>query len=298
MIKIFSIGLGISLIINIILLYYMTVFTITDNKYFRQKIASSDYKKLLVFLIISILFSSILISISLLSKKIEPDLMAALVSLLAVIVAIVAIYYQHKQFKINRKPYITPVRKSFAIDLPSILTDWFTGEKIDKRFSNLTIPIYNLGSTTAIDISYWYSLKNIEELSEYWNNKVYFDSTSYSIKVLDQDYPYSIGIKDRLASREANLTCKNFVNYADKIDPGLFLEVKTPTYFMIFISGIYKEQSPLLPNAPTPIFSLFIEYTDLDRVRHRVEFEMKSDVNNAHINKDKLNSSIVFKSIT
>lgn len=273
----------------------MSVFTISDNKYFRQKVASSDYKKLLIFLGISIVFSSILISISFLSKKIEPDLLAALVSLLAVIVAIVAIYYQHKQFKINRKPYITPVRKSFTIDLPSILTDWFTGEKMDKRFSNLTIPIYNLGTTTAIDISYSYKLENAEELYEFWNNKIKIDSTSYSIEVLDKEYPYLIHIEDSVLGVESYLSSKSFIRYADKIEPGSFIEVKTPTYFMIFISGIYKEQSLLFPNAPSPIFILNIRYTDVDRVEHEVDFEMKSDVKNVDIKNGKLETSVIFK---
>ena len=217
-------------------------------------------------------------------------LVSAIISLGAVIVAIVAIRMQDRQFKKQREPIIAPATRGFNVKLPETHLDWTNGQELEKKFSNLnwtggeelngkfsdtTIPIYNYGGTTVFNVMYTYKFINVKEVKQSIDHIL--DYKDYAIKIES--------IKENLSS--FTLKFKNdvkdkvfidigrYIKREDLIQPGEKIEISLPSYFLIIANYAFKLSA--MDDIERPILELTVLYTDINYVEWEVKHKVRID---------------------
>ena len=207
-------------------------------------------------------------------------IVGALISLIAVFVAIVAVVLQFKQFKKIREPIIAPAMRSFDLELPETHLDWDTGEKLDDKFSGTTIPIYNYGGTTAINISYSYKFKNLIEVKESMNGlivnedcEIKIDSIDEKVKGLGSFDLYFSNNKKNNMRRFHNI--RSYVRSKDLIQPGEKIDILLPSYFLVIIN--YAFLLSAFDEIKLPILQLTLRYHDINNQDWEMKYIIKLD---------------------
>ncbi|WP_019414164.1 hypothetical protein [Paenisporosarcina sp. TG20] len=194
-------------------------------------------------------------------------IVGALISLVAVFVAIVAVVFQFKQFKKIREPIIAPAMRNFDLELPETHLDWDTGEKLDDKFSETTIPIYNYGGTTAINIMYSYKCINLAEVKESLDNiKLHKDNVikidSIDKKVKDSFDLYFSNENEKTSNFRRFHNIRSYIKSKDLIQPGESIDIFLPSYFIVIIN--YAFRLSRLEDIKLPKLQLKMRYKDVN----------------------------------
>ncbi|MES9771749.1 hypothetical protein ABWK50_12150 [Priestia megaterium] len=223
-------------------------------------------------------------------------LTSAIISFLAVVVAIAAVWIQQRQFKKQREPVIAPAVKSFSLELPETHMDWDTEEELDNRFSKTTIPVYNYGGTTAFNIGYSYKFLNLKEMKQHLENKV--KSINYDIKIeaIDEekesfDLFFTNDIKQRRIPE-----IRRYGNRQDLIQPGEKVDISLPSYFLVLIN--YEFQLSGLNDIKLPVLELIVDYNDISNKRWMVKYLVKMDSNIKYNTKNELTANFISEFIS
>ncbi|WP_440619587.1 hypothetical protein [Bacillus subtilis] len=209
------------------------------------------------------------------------DWVASLISFLAVVVAIASIWIQIRQFKKQREPVIAPGIKSLDLELPRITYDWVDDKRLDGKFADTTLPIFNYGSTSAINIIYSYKLNNHEKvrirLEELLN-----DQSDLSVRFTDNYLDKDKGITDDLLfvidevvgnSYSSYFRTTPYIRRIDLILPGESVGIKLPSYFLILINYL----SRMGGDDSFPELELKIIYNDTNFKSWETKFIIKVD---------------------
>lgn len=202
-------------------------------------------------------------------------LASAIISFCAVVVAMSALGFQYWQYKKNREPVIGPAIKSFNLELPETHLDWETGEKLDDKFSGTTIPVYNYGSTTAINISYNYKLINLDEMEKCLNN--FPKSTSHEIKIdeiNEEPKSFDLFFSNKTIMRRF-LNIRSYVRRKDLIKPGEKVDILLPSYFLVMVN--YAFLFSAFEDIVLPKLELTIGYNDINNKNWLVKYVVKMD---------------------
>ncbi|MBV6678927.1 hypothetical protein [Bacillus thuringiensis] len=202
-------------------------------------------------------------------------LAGAIISFCAVLVAIGAIWFQQRQFKKNREPVIGPAIKGFDLNMPETHLDWETGERLDDKFSETTIPVYNYGGTTAINISYNYKFINLHEVERSLNN--FPKTSSHSIKIDSvNEKPLSFDLVfENSTSKRRFIDIKSYVRRQDLIKPGEKVDILLPSYFLVIINYMFLFSA--FEDIVLPKLELKIQYNDINNKRWLVKYKVEMD---------------------
>lgn len=202
-------------------------------------------------------------------------LTGAITSVLAVIVAIITIWLQNKQFKKQREPVIKPAMKTFDVKLPEINLDWETGKKLDSKFSSTTIPVYNYGGTSAINISYSYTFTNLKAVKESLDKIQGFEDGDVKISdVNEENNSFDLCIESPSGWRRFN-EIKRYVRFQDVILPGNNVNILLPSYFVVIIN--YAFQFDIWEDIEFPELELSLTYNDVSDKYWNVKYIIKLD---------------------
>ncbi|PSL42148.1 hypothetical protein B0H99_101396 [Planomicrobium soli] len=195
------------------------------------------------------------------------NVVTAVTSLLAVIIALFALVLQFKFFNKERKPVIVPIIKEFTDQLlPDLNCDWETEEKIDEKFSNTKIKLTNYGGTTANIESYYYFFSNFKEVENELKRISDNDTTLIITKTKrPQSFKFIVQTKKvNMWFDEINATIKrgNILRVDEE------LEIYLPSYFMILSNFLLKEEDINI----LPELTLLIKYTDIDKKENILEY--------------------------
>ncbi|MDC7762654.1 hypothetical protein POL82_04220 [Priestia aryabhattai] len=202
-------------------------------------------------------------------------LTSAIISFLAVVVAIAAIWIQQKQFRKQREPVIAPAIKGFSLVLPETHLDWDTGEELDDKFSKTTIPVYNYGGTTAFNIGYSYKFINLNEMKQHLDNKVRTKNFDIKIEEVDEveesfDLRFTNDVKHRRM-----IGIRRYGRRQDLIQPGEKVDIVLPSYFLVLIS--YEYQLAVLNDIKLPMLELTVDYNDISNKKWMVKYLIRMD---------------------
>ncbi|MET3407127.1 hypothetical protein ABIC59_004593 [Priestia aryabhattai] len=226
-------------------------------------------------------------------------LVSAIISLGAVVVAIVAIIMQNRQFKKQREPIIAPATRNFNVKLPETHLDWTNGEELDKKLSNLywtggkdldgnfsktTIPIYNYGGTTVFNIRYNYKFINVKEVKQSLEHIL--DYTNYAIKIdsIKDDLSFFTLTFKNSSKGEISKNIGRERKREDLIQPGEKVEISLPGYFLIITN--YAFILSALDDIKLPILELTILYTDINYVEWEVKHKVRIDNSRSYRGKE------------
>lgn len=202
-------------------------------------------------------------------------LASAIISFCAVVVAISALGFQYWQFKKNKEPIIGPAIKSFDLQLPETHLDWETGEKLDDKFSGTTIPVYNYGGTTAINISYSYKCINLHDVERSLSN--FPKSTSHEIKVDsidEEEKSFSLFFSNPTILGKI-LTIKSYIRRQDLIKPGEKVDISLPSYFLVIINYMFLFSA--FEDIVLPKLELKVRYNDVNHKTWMVKYTVEMD---------------------
>lgn len=203
------------------------------------------------------------------------DWVASLISFLAVIVAIASIWIQIRQFKKQREPVVAPGIKAIDLELPRITYDWVNDKKLDKRIADTTLPIFNYGSTSAINISYTYKLIDDEKVRGRLEELMDEQSdicVSLTDNFLEEGSTYDLlEVKD--GTYKGRFRTTPVVRRSDLILPGESIGIKLPSYFLIMINYI----SRIGEEDCFPKLELKIKYNDTNFKTWEAKFIIKVD---------------------
>lgn len=205
-------------------------------------------------------------------------IISAVISFLAVSVAIVSIWLQQWQYNKKREPIISPTTKSFTVELPGLGLDWETNEQLDNKFSNTSIPLYNFGGTTAHNISYSFKLMNLltleEQLGKYNSEKEIFAKID---QVNRENDSFDLFIKYN-SSWKRFIEIRWFVKRADLISPGEKIDVFLPSYFLVLINYKYRALNRSDDfEMENPILELTVRYSDVNNDHYIVRYQVRLD---------------------
>ncbi|HDR7621182.1 TPA: hypothetical protein QCX73_000577 [Bacillus mycoides] len=203
-------------------------------------------------------------------------LASAIISFCAVVVASGALGFQYWQFKKNREPIIGPAIKSFDLELPETHLDWETGEKLEDKFSGTTIPVYNYGGTTAINISYNYKFINLHEVENILNN--FPKTSSHSIRidsVNEKPLSFDLVFKNNTSKRRF-MDIKSYVRRQDLIKPGEKVDILLPSYFLVIINYMFLFSA--FEDIVLPKLELTIRYNDINNKKWLIKYVVKMDM--------------------
>jgi len=220
-------------------------------------------------------------------------IVGALISLVAVFVAIVAVVIQFKQFKKIREPIIAPAMKSFDLELPETHLDWETGEKLDDKFSETTIPVYNYGGTTAINIKYSYKLTNLVEVEKSLDNIVEYVDYEIWIDSIDEKAKGSFDLyfsNTRKNNMRRFHNIRSYIRSKDLIQPGEKIDILLPSYFLVIINYAFRLSA--IDDIKLPILQLTLRYNDINYQDWEVKYIIKMD-GSLKYNENHLESSFV-----
>ncbi|MFA1512862.1 hypothetical protein ACDN41_26890 [Priestia aryabhattai] len=217
-------------------------------------------------------------------------LTSAIISFLAVVVAIAAIWIQQKQFKKQREPVIAPAIKDFNLVLPETHLDWDTGEELDDKFSKTTIPVYNYGGTTAYNIGYSYKFINLNEMKQHLDNKVRAKNFDIKIEEIDEvEESFDLRFTNHVKHRRM-VEIRRYGRRKDLIQPGEKVDIVLPSYFLVLIS--YEFQLAGLNDIKLPVLELTVDYNDISNKKWIVKYLIKMDRTVTYKNNE-LNSSFI-----
>lgn len=212
-------------------------------------------------------------------------LASAIISFCAVVVAVSALGFQYWQFKRNREPVIGPAIKSFDLELPETHLDWETGEKLDDKFSRTTIPVYNYGGTTAINISYNYKFINLHEVEKSLDS--FPKSISHEIKIdsiNEEQKSFDLLFSNKTIMRRF-LNIRSYVRRKDLIKPGEKVDILLPSYFLVIVN--YAFLFSTFEDIVLPKLELTIRYNDINNkkwlVKYVVKMDMSYKLSNGHL---------------
>ncbi|PGR32982.1 hypothetical protein COC47_28150 [Bacillus cereus] len=203
-------------------------------------------------------------------------LASVIISFCAVVVASSALGFQYWQFKKNREPIIGPAIKSFDLELPETHLDWETGEKLEDKFSGTTIPVYNYGGTTAINISYNYKFINLHEVENSLNN--FPKTSSHSIRidsVNENPLSFDLVFKNNTSKRRF-MDIKSYVRRQDLIKPGEKVDILLPSYFLVIINYMFLFSA--FEDIVLPKLELTIRYNDINNKKWLIKYVVKMDM--------------------
>lgn len=220
-------------------------------------------------------------------------LVSAIIAFCAVVVAVSALGFQYWQFKKNREPVIAPAIRSFDLYLPETHLDWDTGEKLEDKFADTTIPIYNYGGTAAINIAYSYRFTNVSQIKESLINKI--KDEDYKIKINSINgkiEPFEIFFQNPVLTKTIRIN-KIYTRRKDLISPGEKIDIQLPSYFLIIIS--YAICFGGINNQDFPELELSLTYNDINHKNWNVKYMIKMDSNYRwRIQSDKLRFECAF----
>jgi hypothetical protein len=203
-------------------------------------------------------------------------LASAIISFCAVVVAMSALGFQYWQYKKNREPIIGPAIKSFDLELPETHLDWETGEKLDDKFSGTTIPVYNYGGTTAINISYNYKFTNLHEVEKKSLNN-FPNTSSHSIRIdsiNEKPLSFDLVFKNKTSKRRI-MDIKSYIRRQDLIKPGEKVDILLPSYFLVIINYMFLFSA--FEDIVLPQLELTIRYNDINHKTWMVKYKMEMD---------------------
>ncbi len=189
-----------------------------------------------------------------------------------------AVVIQYKQFKKIREPIIAPAMRSFDLELPETHLDWDTGEKIDDKFSETTVPVYNYGGTTAINIKYSYKLINLVEVKESLDNIVEYVDYEIKIDSIDEKAKGSFDLYFSNTRKNNMLRIHNIRSYIrskDLIKHGENIDIFLPSYFLVIIN--YSFRLSALDEIKLPVLELTLRYNDVNYQDWEVKYIIKMD---------------------
>ncbi|MED4021988.1 hypothetical protein [Priestia aryabhattai] len=202
-------------------------------------------------------------------------LTSAIISLLAVVVAIVAIWMQQKQFKKQREPVIAPAIKSFNLELPETHLDWDTGEELNDKFSNTTIPIYNYGGTTAFNIGYSYKFVNLNKIKTHLEHKLIRDNFNIKIEAIDEKEKSFDLVFTNETKRKRFHKIRPYLKRTDLIQSGDKVNIVLPSYFLVLIN--WEFQLVDFDDIQLPELELTLVYNDINNQKWVVKHLIKMD---------------------
>lgn len=229
------------------------------------------------------------------------DWVASLISLLAVIVAIASIWIQIHQFKKQREPVIAPGIKPLDLKLPRITYDWVDDKRLDDKFADTTLPIFNYGSTSAINIMYSYKLIDNEKVREKLEELI-DEKREIHLKLTDNHLDKHLGITYDLldvnddGSYSGFFRTTPYIRRSDLILPGESIGIKLPSYFLIMINYLSRlEEQDCFPE-----LELKITYNDTNFKTWETKFIIKVDqISKIEISSFyKLQTSLVYEFIS
>ncbi|AKE15669.1 hypothetical protein [Bacillus cereus] len=222
-------------------------------------------------------------------------LAGAIISFCAVLVAIGAIVFQYWQFKKQREPVIGPAIKDFDLELPETHLDWETGEKLDDKFSGTTIPVYNYGGTTAVNISYSYQFINLHEVDKSLNNLAKYESHEIKIdSVNEKPLSFDLLFKNESLMRRF-IGVKSYVRRKDLIQPGKKVDILLPSYFLVIVN--YAFILSAFDDIVLPELELTIRYNDINNKKWLVKYVVKMDMS-YKLSNGRLESSFISEFIS
>lgn len=217
-------------------------------------------------------------------------LASAIISFCAVVVAMSALGFQYWQYKKNREPVIGPAIKSFDLELPETHLDWETGEKLDGKFSGTTIPVYNYGGTTAVNISYSYKFVNLHEVEKSLNNLAKYESHEIKIDSVNENpLSFDLVFKNN-TSRRRFASVKSYVRRKDLIQPGEKIDILLPSYFLVIVN--YAFILSAFDDIVLPKLELTIRYNDINNKKWLVKYVVKMDMS-YKLSNSRLESSFI-----
>ncbi|PFE58672.1 hypothetical protein CN316_30045 [Bacillus cereus] len=201
-------------------------------------------------------------------------LASAIISFCAVVVAMSALGFQYWQFKKNREPVIGPAIKKFNVELPEAHLDWETGDEIDGQFSRTTIPLYNYGGTTAINIEYSYSCTNIKEMGKMINGNFKTKYRNIVINSVNEEVgTFNVLVENPKGVRIIEET-RRYIERRDLIKSNDKVEILLPSYFIMIIAHIAQIKQ-IDNKGILPILELCVTYNDVNHKSYKVKYIIK-----------------------
>ncbi|MNF98826.1 hypothetical protein D3C84_817010 [compost metagenome] len=186
------------------------------------------------------------------------------------------------------------------MELPDTHLDWETQEVLDNKFSSMTIPLYNYGGTTAINIKYSYKLTNFDKVKEYIDddsNSIFPDYALELEQIDDKEYQnFNLVIKNPSKKLFRIPNHASYINLQDSIQSNGKIDIFLPSYFLIIINHSFRVYS-LDEAIVLPELELKIKYNDINNKVWIVKYTIKMDSAYRYRN-NHLNSNFIYEFIS
>ncbi|MBC6308133.1 hypothetical protein HCJ66_01070 [Listeria sp. FSL L7-1582] len=199
------------------------------------------------------------------------DALSGVSAALAALLSFFAIIYQVWSNKKSTTPILIPELKTFSANIHNVIYDWDTNEELDKKFSNSTLELKNIGKESAVDIRYSFRIENEDELQEYFlkSNKPKNTPDARFVKICDDEFLGKIVEFHRISEKEQSYSKTYFANSYVKTGSSIAAnsseKIYLPSYFIAIVNhnfvgelGYEGELKPIMP-----ILRLKINFKDI-----------------------------------
>lgn len=242
----------------------------------------------------------------------------SIASVLAASVAVITVCFQKYKYDKERKPIISPLVSKFNLSDISLLTDWESKYKIDKKWSGTKVNLKNYGKESIIDMNYSYSFKNYKEIEGFLES--INSETPPSLRLYNPEF--FKGKKETILSKASlkgdngkiqfDYSITRHLLHADPLSPEEEIAINLPSYFIILTNYLITHPSEIVFNNfdhPYPILELYVHCKDTDQRnwltvyeiywddRKKIEFGHKGNkfeliLNSRHVSTKKLKSKM------
>ncbi|GGB41596.1 hypothetical protein GCM10011409_18890 [Lentibacillus populi] len=172
------------------------------------------------------------------------QLVAVIIAMLAAIASWFSIFVQARINKKDKESIIVPGIKEIEANITYILSDWDVNEKLPKKFSNTTLPIWNYGNTPVFNIGYCYYIENLdyfldkEDLNE--GGKIIFGNHSLKVRK-DENGKSELFIRYEFEGQKGakRIQIAPFIRSVDLIDSNDKTEIYIPDYFIYLLNDYF-----------------------------------------------------------